>query len=251
MAKRGQATLAGRLDCTIAGSSMPVDAPYFASPPAVYRDGQVLTIAYETDDEAAAEMLPLGLTLPTPARAFVMIAHYPHSSYGPYNEAILALNCEWEGQARYYYPHLVTDSVPPLVAGRELWGFPKKIAQIQLDKDAELVRATVERPQGVRIVTAAMRPDRLVSVPPDRPEAVSLRVIPSVEPGEPPALAELVETPSIDRTTHEAWIGPATLSFEAQSELDPWHRLPVRKMVNGSFARVDFALPHGRVLRTY
>ena len=36
---------------------MPVDAPYYQSPPFYYRDARAMAITFETDDEAAAEML--------------------------------------------------------------------------------------------------------------------------------------------------------------------------------------------------
>jgi acetoacetate decarboxylase len=50
---------------------------------------------------------------------------------------------------------------------------------------------------------------------------------------------------------HEAWSGPATLRFDAESTLDPWHALPIREVLLGVYSRFDFTLPHGRVLRRY
>jgi acetoacetate decarboxylase len=138
------------------------------------------------------------------------------------------------------------------VGGREIWGYPKKIADIELQKQDEFIRGTVERPAGVRLVTAAMRPER--PLPPAGgvdPGVLSLRVIPSAELDQPPAVAELIQVPSTDRRTHEAWSGPATLRFDAGSALDPWHVLPVREVLIGVFSRFDFTLPHGRVLRRY
>jgi hypothetical protein len=32
---------------------------------------------------------------------------------------------------------------------------------------------------------------------------------------------------------------------------DPWHRLPVRKLLGGVFSVADFTLPHGRVIKSY
>jgi acetoacetate decarboxylase len=80
---------------------------------------------------------------------------------------------------------------------------------------------------------------------------VSLRVIPSAEADQPPAVAELVQVLYTDRRVHEAWSGPATLQFEAESALDPWHALPIQKVLFGVYSRFDFTLPHGRVLRRY
>jgi acetoacetate decarboxylase len=245
-------SLSGALTKERFGASMPVDAPYYQSPPFYYRDARSLRIIYETDPEAAASLLPGGVELPLPALAVLIVVHYPTSTFGPYNEAILGIQCAWEGSGHLYIPHIVVDTVPPLAAGREIWGFPKKMAHIELAWDSELVRGTVDRPRGVRLVTAAMRTER-----PMEPQAeagggsLSLRVIPSAEANQPPSVAELIQVPSTDAHTHEAWAGPATLRYDTPSTLDPWHALPVGKIVGGVYSRYDFTLPHGRVVRSY
>jgi acetoacetate decarboxylase len=244
--------LKGQLTLDRFGASMPVDAPYYQSPPFYYRDCRAMTIVYETDAEAAANMLPEGVELPLPAQASLLIVEYPTSTFGPYNEAILGIHCRWQGEAQLYIPQIVVDTVPPLVGGREIWGFPKKIARIQLQQDQELLSGWVERPAGLRLLCATMRVERPLDVT-DEPggSSLSLRVIPSPEQGQPASLAELIQVPSTDRRTHEAWTGPATLRYETESALDPWHALPVRRIVAGIYSRYDFTLPHGRVVRRY
>lgn len=246
-----ETSLTGRLGKARMGASMPVDAPYYQSPPFHYRDAVSMTIAYETDAEAAAEVVPEGVEVPLPAQAALMVVHYPTSTFGPYNEAILGVQCLWGGEPQLYIARIVVDTVPPLVGGREIWGFPKKLAHIGFAKEAEYLRGTVERPAGVRLVTATMRPEQPLEAPEEAAGgALSLRVIPSAEASQPPSVAELVQVVT-PRTTHEAWAGPATLCYDTPSGLDPWHALPVRKLLGGVYSRYDFTLPHGRVLRSY
>jgi acetoacetate decarboxylase len=244
--------LKGQLTLDRFGASMPVDAPYYQSPPFYYRDVQAMTIVYETDGEAAARMLPEGIELPIPAQASLLLIRYPSSTFGPYNEAILGISCRWQGTPHLYIAQIVVDTVPPLVGGREIWGFPKKIARIEIDRDQELLTGHVERPQGVCLLSASMRPERPLPVA-DGPfgGSLSLRVIPSPEEGQPPSVAELIQVANADRHTHEAWTGPATLRYEASSTLDPWHALPVKEITAGVYSRYDFTLPHGRILRRY
>jgi acetoacetate decarboxylase len=234
------------------GSSMPVDAPYYQSPPFYYRDARALSVAFETDADSAAAILPEGLELPLPARATLIIVYYPSSTFGAYNEAMLGLRCLWQGQEFFYIPHIAVDSVPPLVGGREIWGYPKKFAHVQLSQRDELWLGTVERPAGVRLVTATIRPERPVKPVPSAAGggSLSLRVMPSPEPNQPPT-AELIAVQGGERQTHEIWSGPATVRFDSESTLDPWHALPVRRVLGGTFSRYDFSLPHGRVLHRY
>ncbi len=232
---------------------MPVDAPYYQAPPFYYRDARSLAVSYETDPEAAANVLPQGLELAHPVTARLMVVHYPFSTFGPYHEAILGVECLWQGDRRFYIVHIAVTTVPPLVAGREIWGYPKKLAHIDLSQEDEFVRGTVERPAGMRLVSVAARLERppAVGTRVGGGGTLSLRVIPSVEQGTPPSLAQLIEVRNTETQTHEAWSGSATLSYDTESDLDPWHCLPVRQMLVATYSRYDFTLPYGRVLHTY
>lgn len=157
-------TMPGRLGPGRMGASMPVDAPYYQAAPFYFRDAQAMTIAYETDAEAAAALLPEGLDLPLPAMARLMFVRYPFSTFGPYNEAILGVECLWQGEPRFYIAHIAVTEVPPLVAGREVWGYPKKMAHIEIAREAEFLTGTLERPLGVRLITAAVRLERPLPV---------------------------------------------------------------------------------------
>ena len=249
----GTRPIAGQLAPARAGASMPVDAPYYQAPPFYFKDARALSVVFETDGAAAAAVLPEGLEIAPPARARMMFLHYPFSTFGPYHEAILGLECLWQGAPRFYIVHIAVTTVPPLVAGRGVWGYPKKLAHIEVEQEAEFLRGTLERPAGVRLATVAARLERPLPLPTGGGGGgtLSLRVIPSVEAGGAPALAELVEVPSVENQTHEAWSATATLSFDAASRLDPWHCLPVREIVGAAYTRYDFTLPHGRVLRKY
>lgn len=246
-------TMPGRLGPGRMGASMPVDAPYYQAAPFYFRDAQAMTIAYETDAESAAALLPEGLELPLPAMARLMFVRYPFSTFGPYNEAILGVECLWQGEPRFYIAHIAVTEVPPLVAGREVWGYPKKMAHIEIAREAEFLTGTLERPLGVRLITAAVRLERPlpVGVAAGGGGSLSLRVIPSAEQGALPSLAELIEVTNMETATHEAWAGTGTLSFDTASALDPWHCLPARRVVGAGYSRYDFTLPNGRVLKRY
>jgi len=89
------------------------------------------------------------------------------------------------------------------------------------------------------------------------PPLVTLKVIPSPEEGAPPEVCELVLTPlkfelivgSDGRG--EGFSGPGNVTFDSPSAVDPWHRMPVRRMVAASWGRYNFVLPYGRVIKRY
>src|SRR5690625_681863 len=92
----------GRLTKDKFGFSMPVDEPLFQQPPFYYRNLHTLTVAYETDEDAALDLLPEGLELSLPATARIVVAHQPFTTFGPYEEAYQFLDCLWEGEPCIY-----------------------------------------------------------------------------------------------------------------------------------------------------
>jgi len=65
-------TLEGRLTKDKFGYDMPVDAPLFAKPPIYYKYAETISVTYETDAEAALDLLPEGLMLLEPATAVLI-----------------------------------------------------------------------------------------------------------------------------------------------------------------------------------
>jgi len=243
----------GRLTKDKFGYGMPVDAPLYAKPPIYYQNMKTISITYRTDPEAAIEMLPEGLMLPEPAVAVLLFIFYPFSTLGPYEEVILGLPCFWKGQPKFYIPHIVVNSDIPQVAGREIWGYPKKMATITIETEGDIIWGKMERPAGHLICSAGIRPEIPVKVNQNTVGGggVSLRVIPSPEEGASPSLAELIEIPSRNFELLESWTGPGWAQFHSDSDIDPWHKLPIQKIVNAEYRIANQELGYGKIIKKY
>jgi len=242
----------GRLTKAQFGYGMPVDAPLFARPPIYYSNVEAISLTYETDEDAALDLLPDGLELTAPAIATVIFVRYPFSTLGPYEEAILGLACTFKGAAKFYIAHIVVNTDIPMAAGREIWGYPKKFAHITLEKEGDLVIGTMERPKGNRICTGVVRPERpLPPMPPAKGGGtLSLRVIPSPDGSPEPSLAELIDVPP-DSKLIEAYEGAGSLVYNSPSDIDPWHKLAVKRMISAVYRRNDMVLHPGKVIKRY
>jgi acetoacetate decarboxylase len=227
---------------------MPADAAAYQRPPFYYRNTRSIAVAFETDAEAALEALPAPLTLSDPATAVLSFYEYPWTTFGPYNEAILSLLVEHKGRPMTYIMHIAVTTEPPMLAGREIWGFPKKLAQIEFKSERDMIYGTLERPAGVRLASAIVRPER----PADNGHStarppVSLRLIPSAEENGHPSCAELIET-TTEVKVIEAWTGIGSIAFAEGSRLDPWNRLPVKRVIQASYALSEMTLGFGKVI---
>jgi acetoacetate decarboxylase len=242
MAKHGHLTLGN------AGYSMPADAAAYQRPPFYYRNTRSISVAFETDLEAALEALPAPLALSEPATAILSFYEYQWTTFGPYNEAILSVLAEHKGRPMNYVMHIAVTTEPPMLAGREIWGFPKKLAQIEFKSDRDMIYGTLERPPGIRLASAIVRPERPAGNGHSAaPPPVSMRLIPSAEENGRPACAEIIET-LIEVRVIEAWTGAGSIDFANSSRFDPWNRLPVNRVIQASYMLSDMTLGFGKVI---
>lgn len=250
MGKRGQLT------ADQANHAMPVDAPLYHKPPFYFRDVQAISIQYETDEAALAALLPDVLELPDNPTATLMFVKYPFSTLGPYEETILGISCTHEGQDRFYIPHIVLNADAPLAAGREIYGYPKKLATIAFSDGPDGFVGHMERPEGNLICSAGVRPEEPVEIP-DEIKNVSidnytmaLRVIPGTREGGVASIAQLVEINS-KMTVKEVWNGTGWAKFHSASTLDPWHKLDVKRIVSSTFQIYDLVLDAAKSVAEY
>ena len=237
----------------------------YGPPPYYYRGVQDIFVAYETDPEGVAALLPPGLEAADAQPVCIAWGRWiPFSSFGPYHEAYVMIRATFGGQTYLYQPFIFTDNEIPLVAGREIWGFAKKLATMRRSSGGageafgEQFLFTVERPRGQRIMTMSIACEQLCDPAEleDLP-VLSTRVIPNAEADRPPSVAELVRldvAAPIHRSaggTPELYTGRAAVTMDARSALDPWHLLTPTKILQGWYGVFDFELGHGTVVHDY
>lgn len=239
----------GKLKASDYGHNMPVDAPLYPNPPYPYKDVEAFTIIYETDEQAALALLPEALDLTETATAVLMFVKYPFSSLGPYEETILGLRCLYKGEERIYIPHIVLNNDVPLAAGREVYGFPKKLADVTIRNEGDGLWGRMERPRGNLICSAGIRLEQRIEVNPEPVDgySMSLRLIPSPTEGENPTVSELIETHTTN-IGRDLWTGTGWVDFHSQSAIDPWHKLSVKQIISSTYSHYDFILGFGRAV---
>ena len=230
-------------------STMPVDAPAYHQKPFIYKDAHIYAFQYETDEEAARELLPEQLYLTDTPSATLAFIEYGQSSLGPYREVTLSIDAIYKGEPIPYIAYLFLNEDVPILAGREVYGFPKKKALIEFTRQEDVLGMYVERPKGIRICSAVIRDEMVFSPMPDGTclSQVVLRAIPSPEENKRHSLLELVKVDYIIGKGMASF-GAGSCSFSGESILDPWHKLPVKKMLLCSHIAFDGTLAYGKIL---
>ncbi|MFX1416466.1 MAG: acetoacetate decarboxylase family protein, partial [Promethearchaeota archaeon] len=100
-----------------------------------FYDAETLSIIWETRQEVVERLLPVPLEpIETPvARAYV--CRFPRTNFGiSYQETALMLLCQYKGEVGVYILAMHVDNDMAMALGREMFGYPKKMAEINFKR---------------------------------------------------------------------------------------------------------------------
>jgi acetoacetate decarboxylase len=156
------------------------------------------------------------------------------------------------GQEGLYVHSMYLDDEAPIAGGRELWGFPKKLAQPKISHEGEVIVGTLHYGQALCALGTfgyKHRPaDQDAVLKSLRKPNFILKIIPHVDGTA--RICELVEYHLEDVDLKGAWTGPAQLTLFSHS-LAPLAELPVLEIVSGVHIIADLTLPLGKVVHDY
>ena len=117
---------------------------------AEFYDAEMLTVLWLTRPEIVASLLPHPLEPIEAPLVAAFVANYPNTNFSiPYKEAALFLMARYQDEVGSYCLSMPVDDDMAMAGGREVFGYPKKMAQIHFDKNENYVEGWVER-HGVR-----------------------------------------------------------------------------------------------------
>lgn len=124
---------------------------------ATFFDAEMAVVFFRTDPEVCRKVLPPPLNPAPESLAMAFLARYPRTNFGSvYNEATLALVAEHGGELGGYILTMPVTEDMACILGREVFGFPKKLAdEISLSRTAEGVRGRYVR-KGVELMSLSM-----------------------------------------------------------------------------------------------
>jgi acetoacetate decarboxylase len=237
--------------------AMPLECPSY--PPGPYRfvNREYLIITYRTDREALERVVPEPLEIGDPLVKYEFIRMPDSTGFGDYTESgqvipVRYKNAAGADQAGGLVHSMFLDDDPPIAGGRELWGFPKKLASPSIRVEKDTLVGTLDFGP-VRIATGTMGykhrtvPEAAVRHALDEPGFL-LKIVPHVDGSS--RVCELVRYHLVDAVVKGAWTGPASLELNRHA-LAPVADLPVREIVSSIHFVADLTLALGDVVHDY
>lgn len=232
--------------------AMPLTSP--AYPPGPYRfiDREFLVITYRSDPEKLRAVVPEPLRVEEPLVRYEFIRMPDSTGFGDYTESGQVIPVSFEGRKGGYTHCMFLNDHPPIAGGRELWGFPKKLAAPSLRAEIDSLVGTLDYGP-VRIATGSMgykhrEADRAAVEASLKAPNFLLKIIPHVDGTA--RICELVEYYLEDIVLKGAWTGPGALSLSPHA-LAPIADLPVLEVISAVHVLCDLTLGLGKVVHDY
>jgi acetoacetate decarboxylase len=232
--------------------AMPLTSPAF--PPGPYRfvNREFLIVTYRTDLDALRAVVPEPLQVTEPIVKYEFIRMPDSTGFGDYTETGQVIPVTFNGVAGGYVHSMYLNDEAPIAGGRELWGFPKKLASPRVVVESDTVVGTLDY-GSVRVATLTMGyKHRALDLAKVRESLLTpnylLKIIPHVDGSA--RICELVRYFLEDVTVKGAWTGPAALEL-AHHALAPVAQLPVLEVISGTHILTDMTLGLGSVIHDY
>lgn len=235
---------------------MPFTSPPCSNGPYEFFDREYFIINYRTDPELLRMVVPEPLQIPDdPIVSYEFIKMPNSTGFGDYTESGQVIEViDAEGRPANYTHNMFLNDFLPTAGGRELWGFPKKMATPSLKVDnTDTLLGTLDY-GSVRVATGTMA-YKYEGMDKEKTRAgmestpnYLLKLIPHVDGT--PRICELVRYFLTDVTVKEAYSGPATLQL-FDHVMAPVSALPVLEVVSAKHIIADLTLALGEVALDY
>ncbi len=207
--------------------------------PFIWTHARVLAVEVHVARDAARSLLPAALRPADPAMATLFVANYPETQFGSvYREAAVLLHVEDTTGPALHCPWMVVDDDTALILGREVLGFPKKLAEIRLAAVEGGLVGTVRR-RGTEI----MRLEATVHATEITPEPFFARRMVNVI-GTPSSGMRLIELAPGAEVIHSAQRAEARVILTS-SERDPLGELQTVPSGRARVVHLDFGTVGG------
>jgi len=232
--------------------AMPVTNPSYPPGPYKFVDREYMIITYRTDIDALRAVVPEPLQVTEPVVKYEFIRMPDSTGFGDYTESGQVIPVSLNGKKGGYVLAMYLNDDSPIAGGREIWGFPKKLAEPRLRVEKDTLVGTLDV-GSIQVASGTMgykhrEMDHKAVLAAMLAPSYLLKVIPHVDCT--PRICELVEYSLEDVTVKGAWSGPAGLELHDHA-LAPVAELPVLEVLSAVHILADLTLGLGRVVHDY
>ena len=237
--------------------AMPLNNPSYPKPPYRFYNREFFVITYRTDPEILRALVPEPLEVIGDTVSYEFIRMPDSTGFGDYTETGQVIPVRFttpsgEVQEGSYVHAMYLDDNSPIAGGREIWGFPKKLALPKIRHEQETLVGTLHYGSVLTVNATMGYKHRELPLDPVRKAmakpAFMIKIIPHVDCTT--RICELVRYYMQDVDLKGAWTGPANIELFEHVACDV-ARIPVKEVVGASHYIADITLGLGEVVYDY
>jgi acetoacetate decarboxylase len=232
--------------------AMPLNNPSYPPGPYRFYDREYFVVEYLTDPDALRAVVPEPLEIFDPIVKFEFIRLPDTTGFGDFTECGQMIPVRFQGESGTFVHSMYLDNEAPIAGGREIWGFPQKLARPALRHESEVLVGTLHFGSVLCAMGSMGYKHQALDRAPILRELACpnflIKIIPHVDGG--PRICELVRYRWLDVALKGAWGGPAALQLFAHA-MGNVSKLPVLEVLSGTHFVADVTHGLGEVAHDY
>lgn len=222
----------------------PQCAPLYQAPPFDYKAFSKVSVFCRVDQAAIRAVLPTEFEPRGDVIEFFIMDVPNGGSLGTYAEGGVVVPMSYQGRPGGHVLYEIVTNDDSMAVGREVWGYPKKLGEVDWNVNGDAVRARLSR-RGTALIDIDFKAGGLAFEKPALQPRFQTRVIPS--PEGPTAETQVIENTLGRFSILRQVTGSAEIKLGG-SLSDPYADLKILEVVGAEFIVADFELAFGKIV---
>ncbi|MDQ0269593.1 acetoacetate decarboxylase family protein [Cytobacillus purgationiresistens] len=226
-------------------SILPEYAPLYPKLPYRYHDYQKISVYCKADREKMQKLLPKEFKVAGDVLEVFVLRNNEIEGLDNYSEGGLIIPCSYKDITGACMSFEYVDSDDALCAGREIWGYPKKLGDIQFIEEEKSITGTVSR-KGKEIINIHFEEAETDFTQPNLFPRLQVKRMPHPEK-DGTDLNTIIKNGFYDSVIKSKVTGKATLKWENSLD-DPLSSLGPVEVVGSVYVVGSFTLSYGEIV---
>jgi len=223
---------------------LPQYVPLYTAPPFDYKAYSRVSVFARVDAQALRRAVPMVFDVRDNLVEFFIMDVPNGGSLGTYAEGGVTVPIMYQGRPGGHILYEIVTNDDAMAVGREVWGYPKKMGEVEWLADDTTVKAKLSR-RGVPLLEVDFKASDTSFEKPDLHPRFQTRIIPSPE-------SATAQTQIIENTLGQSRLirqnfGTAVLQLGG-NDADPFHELAITEIVGAELTVADFVLGFGKII---
>lgn len=226
-------------------SILPEYSPLYPGLPYEYNDYQKVSVYCRGDRKTMQKFLPKEFEVLSDVFEVFVLKNNEIKGLDLYSEGGVVIPCSYKEikGACVVFEYVNTDDA--LCAGREIWGYPKKLSEVKFNQDGNLIKCGIVR-RNKKIIDIEFKKSDTEIKPPSLSPRLQVKRMPHPEVYGTD-INKIIKNELKNVRIKKKTYGTATLNIE-ESSSDPLSELEIKEIIGAIYIEGAFTLTYGEIV---